>query len=78
MAKEIQIVKQDGSVDVYKSSLLRGVHVRQTGNGVCVTEKKFFRPEKTVQCYSNRAVSGVSTTRCIFCEQVNPTQRPNR
>ncbi len=75
MAKVIEIVKQDGSVDVYKSGWFRGYHLKEAGDGYCVTEKRFFRPERTVQCYLNYQVSSTSAVRCGFCEWVNSTQR---
>ena len=72
MAKKITITHSDGSQTNYKSNLIRGYHLKRGTDGVCVTEKRLFKPERVVACYRNAAAN---EERCLPCEAINPTQR---
>ncbi len=75
MAKSIEIKHGDGSETKFSSTIFRGYHLKEAADGVCVTEKTFFSDERLVACFPNATAK---QQRCGFCEQVNPTQRPEQ
>lgn len=75
MAKSIKVETSDGITHEYNSSLLRGYHLHQASNGICITEKPLLGKEQVVACYLQADVQNANQVRCIPCEKVNPTQR---
>ena len=75
MSKLIEVTLPDGSIDRYKSSLLRGYHLKEAKDGVCVTMKTLFEKEATIKCYPKQLIQGFTNDRCTICEAVNPTQK---
>jgi len=75
MAKKITVTFVDGSVREFRSTIFTGYHLKEAGNGVCVTEKPLFGKEHTVACFLAPEIQQADVVRCPVCEAVNPTQR---
>jgi hypothetical protein len=75
MAKRIEVSLNDGTQDVYESTIFTGYRRRDSENGFCITKQSLFGDEQTIACYRNSQVSRTEQERCEICEAINPTQR---